>query len=96
MLRLKLVAVDSCDIAGSSSAEVVGRAQTTVAPEKPTGLSGTKDTGGVVDLTWTPVTSKVDATPTVIDIYNVYRYQGISGISPSSLPLSSFTLVNRF
>lgn len=89
----KLVAVDGCNIAGSVSDEVVGRAETTVAPTKPSGLSGTKGSGGIVDLTWTPVTTKIDATPTVIDTYNVYRYQGISGLSPSSLPLSSFTLI---
>jgi len=89
----KLVAVDRCDVAGSASAEAVGRAETTVAPQKPTGLSGVKSSGNNVDLTWTPVTAKIDATPTVIDIYNIYRYQGISGMSPTSLPLSSFTLI---
>jgi hypothetical protein len=89
----KLVAVDSCDIAGSASAEVVGRSETTVAPGKPTGLSGVKSTGNNVDLTWTPVTSKIDATPTVIDMYNIYRYQGTTGQTPSSLPLSSFTFL---
>ena len=90
----KLVAVDTCDIGGSVSVEAVGRAETTIAPEKPTGLSGVKSTGGVIDLTWTPVTSKVDATPTFIDIYNIYRYQALTGASPASLPLSSFALID--
>jgi prepilin-type N-terminal cleavage/methylation domain-containing protein len=89
----KLVAMDRCDIAGGASAESVGRAETTVAPMQPTGLSGSKSGGNNIDLAWTPVTSKVDATPTVIDIYNIYRYQGISGIALSSLPLSSFSLI---
>lgn len=87
----KLVAVDTCDTPGTVSAEALGRAETTVEPSKPIGLSGTYVSGDVI-LSWSPVTTKVDSSTTVIEIYNIYGLLATSGIPAASLPLGSFTL----
>jgi hypothetical protein len=88
----KLVAVDTCDIGGTVSAEATGRAETTVAPAKPTGLTGTRTGPQNIDLSWTAVTTNANGDPVTVGLYKIYGYLDTSFQSPSSLPLGSFTL----
>ncbi len=88
----KLVAVDTCDIGGTVSAEATGRAETSTAPAKPTGLTGTKISPQNADLSWTAVTTNANGDPIAVGLYKIYAFVDTSFQSPGSLPLGSFTL----
>lgn len=88
----KLVAVDTCTIAGAASIETSGRSETSIAPAKPTGLTGTRVSPQNVDLSWTAVTQNANGDPITVGLYKIYAYLTTSFQSPGSLPVGSFTL----
>jgi prepilin-type N-terminal cleavage/methylation domain-containing protein len=87
-----LKAVDWCGTEGLASNFTLGRSETTIAPEKPAGLSGSRTSKTNVALDWTAVTLKVDGTATTIDVYKIYRAKATTGTSPGSIPLASYAL----
>jgi hypothetical protein len=86
----KLVAVDTCGVAGAASAEAVGRAWTNVAPAQPTGLTGSRSSPMSASLSWNPVTTKIDGTPVFVNLYKVYRYKAGASESLSSVSTAAF------
>ncbi|MFQ5877322.1 MAG: prepilin-type N-terminal cleavage/methylation domain-containing protein [Acidobacteriota bacterium] len=88
----KLKTVDTCDVEGAESGEAAGQAQTTVPPEKPTGLTGSRTSKSNAHLDWTAVTTKIDGTNTFIDLYNVYRAEALTGTPASSVPSTAYVL----
>jgi hypothetical protein len=89
---LKAVDLDQCGTEGAASSSALGRSETTIPPEKPTGLSGSRTAKTNVALDWTAVTTKVDGTSATIDLYKIYRAKATAGTTPSSIPLASFAL----
>ncbi|HUD72359.1 MAG TPA: prepilin-type N-terminal cleavage/methylation domain-containing protein [Dongiaceae bacterium] len=88
----KLVMTDTCDTAGAA-ASISGQAQTAVAPSKPLAMTAARPTSAVVNLTWQPVTTKVNGTPAFINLYKIYRANQISTTNPLSISSGSWTLV---
>ena len=88
----KLVMTDTCDTAGSA-ASVSGQAVTNIAPSKPLGLTALRPVSTIVNLAWSPVTTKTNGTPAYINLYKVYRANLISSTSPLSISAGSWTLI---
>jgi prepilin-type N-terminal cleavage/methylation domain-containing protein len=89
----KVVTTDTCNVSSAASTAATGQATTNIAPAKPLGLSTLRPSRLVVNLTWTPVTTKVDGTAEYINLYKVYRSTEPVGTLPASISAGSYTLI---
>jgi len=87
----KLKTTDTCDL-GGTAASVSGQAQTNVAPSKPLGLAANRPSSTVVNLTWLPVTTKVNSTATFINLYRIYRVVLPATTDPASISSGAYTM----
>ena len=84
----RLATLDTCSKISAYSSVVSGQAHTTVKPAIVTGLAGDRTSQNNVTITWNPVTTNVNGTTIAVGQYNVYRYKGTTGVTPST---GSFT-----
>jgi prepilin-type N-terminal cleavage/methylation domain-containing protein len=89
----KAVTTDTCNVSSAASATATGQAQTNIAPAKPLGLSTLRPSRLVVNLTWTPVTTKVDGTTEYVNLYKIWRAKEPVGMLPAAIPAGDYTLV---
>jgi len=89
----KVVTTDTCSVSSAVSATATGQAQTNIAPAKPLGLNSLRPSKLVVNLTWTPVTTKVDGTTEYVNLYKIWRSKQPVGTLPASIPAGSYTLM---
>ena len=88
----KLAMTDTCDTPGSY-ASISGQAVTNVPPSRPLALTALRPIATIVNLAWTPVTTKTDGTPTYINMYRIYRAVQLAGTDPASIGSGAWTLV---
>ncbi len=89
----KVVTTDTCNVSSAASATATGEAQTNIAPAKPLGLSSLRPSRLVVNLTWSPVTTKVDGTTEYVNLYKIWRSKQPVGTLPASISPGAYTLM---
>ena len=89
----KLKAVDTCGTESAVSTVATGQAQTAIAPSKPLGLAAVRVASQTINLTWTPVTTKVNGTATFIDLYRIYLAVAPIGTLAASISPGAYTLL---
>ena len=89
----KLKASDTCDVLSNASTAATGQAATNIAPSVPTGLAGARTSTGTVQLSWTPVTTKVDGTTTFVNQYKIYKTKQSYGTIASSISAGAFSFL---
>jgi prepilin-type N-terminal cleavage/methylation domain-containing protein len=88
----KVEVIDKCNVVGAASSAVMGQAVTIIPPAPPTGITANRTNRTTIGVTWAPVTTNVDGTSTVIDLYKVYRAKALTNTNPASIPSGSYTL----
>ena len=89
----KVVTTDTCNVSGAASVAATGQATTTVAPAKPLGLTSVRPSRLVVNLAWTPVTTKVDGTAEYVNLYKIWRAKEPVGTLAAAIPAGDYALV---
>jgi prepilin-type N-terminal cleavage/methylation domain-containing protein len=89
----KVATTDTCDVSSAASVAATGQSTTNIAPAKPLGLATLRPSRLVVNLTWTPVTTKVDGTAEFINMYKVYRAKEVVGTLPAAISAGSYSLI---
>jgi prepilin-type N-terminal cleavage/methylation domain-containing protein len=90
----KAAAVDTCDVGSTASAAVAAQAVTAIAPTAPTGVTATRTASQTVNIAWSPVTTKVDSTPTYVNQYKVYRTTQPLGTLYTAISAGAYSLLN--
>jgi hypothetical protein len=89
----KVVTTDTCNVVSAASVAATGQATTNIAPAKPLGLSTLRPSRLVVNLTWTPVTTKVDGTAEYVNLYKIYRAKELVGTLPAAIPAGAYAIM---
>ncbi|MGH2652093.1 MAG: hypothetical protein ACRDHK_12905, partial [Actinomycetota bacterium] len=87
-------AVDSCGTESGPSAEIAGYADTNIPPAAPANVVAVQSSPYTIDVSWDPVTQNTATPPAPIQVagYNVYVAEAPAGLSPDSIPDSSYLL----